>query len=483
MDVNPRDPSLPSEQSAPPALLEIHNVSKLSLKGISLCQRRGERVAILGESGSGKSVLLSLILGILKPDSGIIILNGSTISSGQRNYHGLGVAFQQPGLLDALTAGENLGIGLDDNTVADHISDILKSLNLDTISKDSLVSRLSGGQQKRLAIARAVLHASELLILDEPTSGLDSRSAEQASVFIKKHLANKPLSLLLITHDYRLALELCTRVLLISGGSLKDVTPPQNLVGAGAVQYLQEQLSESSRAVPGGARFSSAPGWSYFRSVWQFTWAGLVLAVPIMALLGSMLVVQSRGVSPIDISRFVPGAVTVAILRELAPLVVGLLLVSRIGGKIAAEISGMSYTAQIDSMKVMQLSPMKLLLRPFGLAAITAYPICIIAGAAAAIYAGAYCAEFSWSGLHIGTNRFLGLVFESLGPGLLLSCFTKAILMGCCVAFVSYAITARQISNAPALGSAVTRASVYSAVVVVLIDVIISWMFFSGGRT
>ncbi len=464
-------------------LLELSGVEKLSLRGIDFVLMRGERVAILGESGAGKSVFLSIVLGLLKPDRGLVKYSGGSSNNGLDFYDNLGVAFQQPGLFDALSISGNISLGRPESRKQLRLNDLLRSLNLDTLSPGSSVSNLSGGQQKRVAIARALVHAKELLILDEPTTGLDSRSTDLVIEVLKNYLQDRVVGLLMITHDYKLAYELCDRIMLISNGLLKDVTPPRGGEEDSGIRSLREELGASSRAVSITAKPGKTAGWSVSRYLAHFLPAGLLLSVPIMILISIMLVAQSRGMSPIDISRYVPGVITLALFRELVPLVVGLLLVSRIGGTIAAEVSGMSYSSQLDSMKVMNLSPYRFILRPISLAAVVTYPVSFLIAGALGVFCAAQIAQLPWSGLHIGTDRFAYLAIQALTTGVIVSCILKGVIAGLGVAMVSFLTTARPVRNASVLGSVVTRASVLSSIFVVIVDITISWVFFSGGRT
>lgn len=469
----PLNPVTPSSQ-----VLHLKNISLLSLTNVNLKVDEGEHVAIIGESGAGKSVLLNVILGLLQPNQGEAMLFGRTIGRGTISYQGLGVAFQQPGLFDALTITENINLGLSNVLSPENILALLKSFNLDTLSPYSPIGNLSGGQQKRVALARALVHATKLLVLDEPTSGLDSRSIIIVIEALKERLNNCSIGLLIITHDYKLAYELCDRILLLTNGMLQDVTPNKELNENQAVESLQEALEASSRAVPIVGKSAKISGWSTGRNLRQFLPGSLFVAVPMMALLSIMLVVQSKGISPIDVSRFIPGMVTLALFRELIPLVTGLLLVSRVGGTISAEISGMSYSAQLDSMKVMQLSPYQFLVRPIILAAIVTFPIVYIMCGGLSVLSAACIAELPWSGLHIGMNRFIFLAMHSLTIPVVCSCLLKGIISGFGVALVSYFVTARPIRNASSLGIIVTRAGVSSSIIIVLVDIIISWIFF-----
>jgi phospholipid/cholesterol/gamma-HCH transport system permease protein len=198
-----------------------------------------------------------------------------------------------------------------------------------------------------------------------------------------------------------------------------------------------------------------------------------------MAVLGVLLVVQTAGLGFIDISRYVPEAVVNSVFRELAPLVIGLLLAGRLGAEMASEVAGMRYSAQLDSMRVLGISPVKKLLIPNMIASAITFPINVLLGAFLAAAGGAWIAQFPWSGLSIGVARFRYLAQEALTPLLIGSAALKGICMGVSVALVCYVIGSRAVRSAAQLGAAVTQAVFAGSVTVILIDFLFSWLFFS----
>jgi len=386
---------------------------------------------------------------------------------------GLGVAFQNPGLFDGWSVADNLRAASNKWLDDDHIRALLASVSLNAVSPESSVTQLSGGQQKRLSILRAMLRGSELIVLDEPTSGLDPRTSVAVADMLARELNARPRALLIITHDYETAVRLCRRVVALTNGRLEEVQLTGDAKRDASV--LRESLRDNDVTVTGARR---PPPRGIVPLTLGFLAMGAPLAAMAMALLGVMLVVQSAHVGTFDVSRFIPAVVLLAVFRELAPLVVGFLLASRIGARVAAELAGMSYTAQIDSMRALGLSPIRRLLMPFLGSAAIAFPLCIAIGAASAVLVAAFYAGIPAVGLSIGTRRFFDLARDAFDTRLIVSIVIKGLAMATAVVVVSYWCGTRSITNAQNLGRAATRAAVLGSISVVLTDVIGSALFF-----
>jgi len=358
----------------------------------------------------------------------------------------------------------------------------LDTVGLDEVALDASAGRLSGGQQKRVALLRALLRGKDLVVLDEPTSGLDPASTGLVANLIRQQLDQHAGALLMVTHDYAFALTLCDRFWLLSDGRLIDVTPAPGTPREAAKAALHaKQAAHPGAAAPVGGE-ALAGTWGFGRLLARYLWEGAPLVLGAMVLVGAMLVAQLAHSGPFDISRYVPGITVESVLREFAPLVVGFLLAARIGTRIAAQVAGMSYTAQLDSMRVLGISPLGMLLLPSAAAAALVFPICVLAGGLVAVLTGAAVVEVPWLGISIGARRFLDLAADAFELRLAVSGLIKGALTGLAVAVIGYRAGSRPIHSAPLLGSAVTGATVGSAVAVVLIDVVISWIFFTGGR-
>lgn len=458
-------------------VLEVRDLQTITVQGASLTLGAGERVAIIGESGSGKSVFLRGVMGLLKPQGGTVKVLGRAGGANAVAAGGVGVALQEPGLFDAFSVGDNLRFASAQPLSDAEVRRRLDKASLQRVDVGARPGHLSGGQQKRVSLLRALLRATRLLILDEPTSGLDPRNVSQMTTLLAEECDARGLALLMVTHDFELAARLCHRVLILSDGTLHEITPG-NAAPEEQARLLREQL-DMARSMP-----QAAPPprpmvrWGVGTNLWHFMRRGLLLPCLAMALLGVGLVIQSASAGLFDLSAFVPKLSVASSFRELAPLVVGLLLASSIGAHISSEVAAMSYSGQLDAMKLLGISPRRKLLYPYAVAATLVFPTAILLGAVTAVGSGGLAAGYPWSGLTIGTTRFFVLAQDAMGPLLVGSCFVKGVLMGLAVALVAYLSSCRPVRTAAALGSTVTAAAVLSSIAVVLVDVIITWTFF-----
>jgi len=209
------------------------------LDGINLELSRGETIAILGQSGTGKSVLLRLLIGLQKPDSGRVVFDDKNIPEmdlAQLNElrKKVGFLFQQAALFDSLTIEENVEFplvrhsALTESERKDRVRHLLQSVGLeDAASK--MPAEISGGMQKRVGLARALSLDPELLLLDEPTSALDPITADEIAGLIREIQDKRNVSSIVVTHDLRNAAAFANRLLMlregkvISQGTLEDL--------------------------------------------------------------------------------------------------------------------------------------------------------------------------------------------------------------------------------------------------------------------
>lgn len=210
------------------------------LNGIDIDIFKGENLAVLGRSGSGKSVLIKIISGLLKPDSGIVKVFGQEVDKiGPKELQELrskiGFSFQNSALYDSMTVKENLAFPLtrnkrelNKNEVNHAIEEVLNEVGLSqTINQ--MPSELSGGQRKRIGIARTLIMKPEIMLYDEPTSGLDPITSIEINNLITKVQKQYNTSSIIITHDLTCAKNTANRVaILMEGkflttGNFKDV--------------------------------------------------------------------------------------------------------------------------------------------------------------------------------------------------------------------------------------------------------------------
>lgn len=217
-------------------ILEVKNLSKIygkdetkvvALDNVSFSVKQGEFVAIIGPSGSGKSTLLHILGGVDVPTMGSVIINGTDISTlDETNLaifrrRQIGLIYQFYNLIPILTVEENLTLPLllDGRKPNQKIIDsLVKTLGLENRLKH-LPSQLSGGQQQRVSIGRALMNNPALMLADEPTGNLDSENTKEIISLLKKFNKENNQTLIVITHDERIALA-ADRVIAIEDGRI-----------------------------------------------------------------------------------------------------------------------------------------------------------------------------------------------------------------------------------------------------------------------
>ena len=205
------------------------------LRGVDLEVERGEILALVGPSGTGKSVLLKHIVGLIQPDAGDVYVDGRSV--GRASYGELaeirrrmGYVFQDGALLDSLTIRENLRLALDDDAYERHperceraIEETLALVNLDGSVLEKRPGELSGGMRKRVGVARAILNRPEVLLYDEPTAGLDPRNVVHMDGLIARMRDRLGATSVVITHDLGSVRRIADRVALLADGRVRFV--------------------------------------------------------------------------------------------------------------------------------------------------------------------------------------------------------------------------------------------------------------------
>jgi phospholipid/cholesterol/gamma-HCH transport system ATP-binding protein len=201
------------------------------LNGVSLDVRRGETLAVLGRSGTGKSVLLRLIIGLETPDSGSVRIDGQDIAGLTLDRLGeirkkMGFLFQHAALYDSLTVGENVAFPLEHHRKemsksnrTFRVRELLSEVGLDS-GFDRMPSDISGGMQKRVGLARALALEPEILLLDEPTAGLDPISSGEINELILKLQTERHIASIVVTHDLHSARTIADRLVILNEGSV-----------------------------------------------------------------------------------------------------------------------------------------------------------------------------------------------------------------------------------------------------------------------
>jgi len=220
-----------ASKSLPSTKISLQNVSKrfgqkVVLNNISLDIPRGQSLVILGPSGVGKSVTLKCLLGLIQPDSGEIFIDGLNTDQHPETRHNIGMLFQGGALFDSLTIWENISFGLMQSKKVSPFEARqealrhLHSVKLSSSIVDHYPSDLSGGMQKRVALARAIATRPEIIFFDEPTTGLDPIMAEAINHLIVSHVKKLGATAVTITHDINSAITIADRIALIYDGSI-----------------------------------------------------------------------------------------------------------------------------------------------------------------------------------------------------------------------------------------------------------------------
>lgn len=203
---------------------------KSVLRGVNLAVPRGSVFTVLGPSGTGKSVFLKCIADILQPDAGRICFDGHELgtqkSAARANFRQrCSFLFQSNALFDSLTALENVALPLEQTTdlrkpeILDRCRDALRQLEMEDFIHH-YPAQLSGGMQKRLALARAIVTKPELVLFDEPTAGLDPLRRNAVFAMIAKYQRHFHFTALIVTHDVPEALAASDRVALLNQGKI-----------------------------------------------------------------------------------------------------------------------------------------------------------------------------------------------------------------------------------------------------------------------
>jgi len=223
-----------------PSILEVNGLRKqfgehVVLASVNLVVTRGSIVSVLGRSGTGKSVLLKCLAGLLTPDAGEVRFENGSVNKFRRRCSYL---FQANALFDSLTAFENVALPLEQTTrlkrgeIAQAARNALKSLGLDKFA-DHFPAQLSGGMQKRLALARALVTHPELVLFDEPTAGLDPPARTAVFEMIVQYRREFDFTAVVVTHDVPEALAASDRVALLEDGRIYFEGTPAEFAASG----------------------------------------------------------------------------------------------------------------------------------------------------------------------------------------------------------------------------------------------------------
>ena len=242
------------------------------LSGVSFTVENGETLAVLGPSGTGKSVLLKTTIGLIVPDAGDVIIDGQSVFGAnadelQAIRRKAGYVFQNAALFDSMNVFENVAYGLPEGAlkklgrkeVTRRVSRSLEEVNLDpALVMAKLPAELSGGMRKRVGLARAIVGEPQILLYDEPVTGLDPVNAAAVDRLIADIAERTHVTSIVVTHDVEGALEISDRVSLLEGGKLRFLGTPDEFRRSDdpLVRAFADRKAAVAAALEGSARSS-----------------------------------------------------------------------------------------------------------------------------------------------------------------------------------------------------------------------------------
>ncbi|MGA7633639.1 MAG: ABC transporter ATP-binding protein [Terriglobales bacterium] len=231
------------------SLLSIRNVAKnfgktIVLRDISLEIAEGEFLTILGESGSGKTTLLRILAGFEQSTSGEVWMQGERLDTQPPYRRRVNTVFQNYALFPHMTVEQNVGYGLQvakrpAEEIQSRVSEALSKVRMSAYAK-SKPSKISGGQQQRIALARALVNRPRLLLLDEPLSALDANLRRQMQVELKELQREVGITFIFVTHDQEEAMVMSDRIALLRSGELEQIASPREIYSRPATSYTAQ---------------------------------------------------------------------------------------------------------------------------------------------------------------------------------------------------------------------------------------------------
>jgi phospholipid/cholesterol/gamma-HCH transport system ATP-binding protein len=250
-------PSRPARSDSRSPILTVEHVSmgfgfQQVLRDISFVVKRGETLAILGESGCGKTVLLKLLIGLLFPTSGRVVFDGQVLAElDDRSLAQLrlryGFLFQGAALFDSMTVFDNVAFGLREHRagpnsdLAEKVRQHLQEVGLPPGVETKRPAELSGGMKKRVGLARALILEPEVMLYDEPTTGLDPIMSDVINDLILQTRQQHPITSIIVTHDMRTVWKVAERIIMLY---------PLSKLGPGENQIIFQGPPSSLRTCP-----------------------------------------------------------------------------------------------------------------------------------------------------------------------------------------------------------------------------------------
>ena len=225
-------------------LTDVHKRfgQQVVLDGVDFTVTDGETLALLGPSGCGKSVLLKHVVGLIRQDSGIVMVDGKDVAHLKREQlralrSTIGYVFQNGALFDSMNVFENIRLGItkedlfrDPAYCRERVERCLKLVNLTPETADKYPAQLSGGMRKRVGISRAIAGTPKYLLYDEPTSGLDPVNADIIDDLVKSLAAELGVTSVMVTHDVRGAMRVADRLALLTSGRIVQQGTPKEFM-------------------------------------------------------------------------------------------------------------------------------------------------------------------------------------------------------------------------------------------------------------
>ncbi|MFZ0797332.1 MAG: ABC transporter ATP-binding protein [Terriglobales bacterium] len=244
-----------SNQPSSVSLLSIRSVAKhfgknIVLRDISLEIAEGEFLTILGESGSGKTTLLRILAGFEQSTSGEVWMSGERLDTEPPYRRRVNTVFQHYALFPHMTVEQNVGYGLavakrPAAEIQSRVAEALAKVKMSAYAK-SKPSKISGGQQQRIALARALVNRPRLLLLDEPLSALDANLRRQMQVELKALQREVGITFIFVTHDQEEAMVMSDRIALLRSGELEQVASPREIYNRPATSYTAQFIGHTN---------------------------------------------------------------------------------------------------------------------------------------------------------------------------------------------------------------------------------------------
>ncbi len=434
----------------------------------------GEVLVLLGPSGCGKSTLLRVLIGDLAAEGAEVKVASRPLHAldrGERPAH-FSVLRQENGLIPDESALTNCLVGrYSEPSPMERAKERLRELGIPEDRWDVPVSRLSGGQQRRVALARTLVVERPIRVFDEPTTGLDPQSVEEVAEVLAAPGLWKSSCGLVVTHDEGVAAKVGTLVGRVRGGRVKieRLRPPYEEAGTAPVP-------EST----GSSQVFYTPGWVYMAET-RRTWR---IVAPLLAvcafIIGATLLAQSAGFARMPFGRFVdmPRTVVETILRslvlEVVPLVVGLLYAGIGGASIAGKNATMATTGVRDTLWWMGRDPGTLFGVPTVVAALVGLPLIeMLCAVAAVVGAGAVMAM---GAVPLGMAALVPAVKGALaGQGLQLGMtLVKSAVFAIVVSVTGYRVGAAARGGADAVAGAAALSVLIASLAVVTANALLT---------